>query len=56
MIGIELLDEAAAIAARTYDRVIAGAIEQIDFDAEGLGPATIDAIIAADVLEHLYNP
>ena len=56
VIGIELLDEAAAIAARTYGRVIIGAFEQIDFDAEGLAPGTIDAIIAADVLEHLYNP
>lgn len=56
VIGIELLEAAAAEAATAYDRVITGAIEQVDFDAQGLAPGSIDAIIAADVLEHLYNP
>ena len=56
VIGIELLEAAAAEAAGVYDRVITGAVEQTDFAAEGIAPGTIDAIIAADVLEHLYNP
>ena len=54
--GIEMLDKAAAIAAQAYDRVITGTLEQVDFAAEGLIPGSFDAIIAADVLEHIYNP
>ena len=56
VIGIEMLDKAAANAAEAYDRVIVGAFEQVDFTTEGLPPGSVDAIIAADVLEHLYNP
>jgi len=56
VIGIEMLDKAAAIAAQAYDRVIAGAFENVDFAAEGLTAGSFDAIIAADVLEHIYNP
>lgn len=56
VIGIEMLDKAAAIAAQAYDRVISGTLEQVDFEAEGLIPGSFDAIIAADVLEHIYNP
>ncbi len=54
--GIEMLDEAAAMAAQTYEQVITGTFEQVDFEKEGLKPGSFDAIIAADVLEHLYNP
>ena len=54
--GIEMLDEAAAIAAQAYDSVRTGALEQMDFAAQGLRPGSGDAIIAADVLEHIYNP
>ena len=56
VIGIEMLGKAAAIAAQAYDRVIAGTFEQVDFAAEGLIAGSFDAIIAADVLEHIYNP
>ena len=56
IIGIEMLDKAAAIAAPAYDRVIVGTFEHLDFVAEGLVPGSFDAIVAADVLEHLYNP
>lgn len=56
VIGIEMLDKAAAVAAKAYDRVISGALEQVDFAAEGLTAGSFDAIIAADVLEHIYNP
>jgi len=56
VIGIEMLEKAAAIAAETYDRIITGKFEEIDFDAERIAPGSVDAIIAADVLEHLYNP
>lgn len=54
--GIEMLDKAAAIAAQSYERVITGTFEQVDFEKAGLKPGSFDAIIAADVLEHLYNP
>jgi len=56
VIGIEMLDKAAAMAAQAYDRVIAGTFEQVDFETEGLIAGSFDAIIAADVLEHIYNP
>lgn len=51
-----MLDKAAAMAAQTYEQVITGTFEQVDFEKEGLKPGSFDAIIAADVLEHLYNP
>jgi SAM-dependent methyltransferase len=56
VIGIEMLGKAAAIAAQAYDRVISGTFEQIDFEAEGLIASSFDTIIAADFLEHIYNP
>lgn len=56
VIGIEMLDKAAAMAAQIYDQVIVGTFEQVDFEKEGLKPGSFDAIIAADVLEHIYNP
>ena len=56
VVGIEMLDRAAAMAAQVYDQVIVGTFEQVDFAAQGLKPGSFDAIIAADVLEHIYNP
>lgn len=56
VVGIEMLEKAAAMAAEAYDRVIVGTLEQLDFEREQLLPHSFDAIIAADVLEHLFNP
>jgi 2-polyprenyl-3-methyl-5-hydroxy-6-metoxy-1,4-benzoquinol methylase len=56
VVGIEKLGKAAEEASQIYDRVIVGAFEQIDFTDNGLDPKSFDAIIAGDVLEHLYNP
>jgi 2-polyprenyl-3-methyl-5-hydroxy-6-metoxy-1,4-benzoquinol methylase len=56
VIGIEKLDTAAAEASRIYDRVIVGTFEKIDFADNGLADGSFDAIITADILEHLYNP
>jgi 2-polyprenyl-3-methyl-5-hydroxy-6-metoxy-1,4-benzoquinol methylase len=56
VIGIECLAAAAARARESYDRVIEASIETIHFEAEGLMPGSMDAIVAADVLEHLVNP
>ena len=54
--GIEYLEAAAAIAAKTYDHVIRQRIEDIDFDQEGIAYGSLDIIVAANVLERLYNP
>ncbi len=56
VVGIEMLEKAAAVAAEAYDRVIVGTLEQLDFEREQLQPHSFDAIIAADVLEHIFNP
>lgn len=54
VIGIELSAAAAKHAAKDYDEVIVASVENMDFPADKF--ADFDAIIAADVLEHLYNP
>jgi 2-polyprenyl-3-methyl-5-hydroxy-6-metoxy-1,4-benzoquinol methylase len=51
------MDPVAAKIARTrIDKVIEAKLEDIDFAAEGIAPASIDTFIAGDVLEHLYDP
>jgi len=54
--GIELNRAAAARAVGRIDQVIGGKLENIDFAAEGIAPGSIDTVILADVLEHLYDP
>jgi SAM-dependent methyltransferase len=53
MVGIELLPAAAEKARAIYDQVFTGRFEALD-----LAPLAgqFDAIVAADVLEHLYHP
>ena len=54
--GIEL-NEAAAEAARTrVDKVATGRFEEVDLEALGIAPGSLDTVILADVLEHLYDP
>jgi O-antigen biosynthesis protein len=53
-IGIEIVPEAAQRAAERIDRVVVGSAESIDFVAEGI--AGVDAVLLADVLEHLVDP
>ena len=53
LVGVEIAPEAAAAAARIYDRVFNSATELLDVDQIG-GP--FDTIIAADVIEHLVDP
>ena len=51
--GIEILDKAAELARETYDEVHVCKLEDLDIsDWQG----KFDTIIAADVLEHMYNP
>lgn len=54
--GIEISPAAARAARARIDRVIEKRLEDIDFEAEGIGPGSIDTFIAGDVLEHLYDP
>src|SRR5919198_1484135 len=55
VVGVELNAEAAQLAAVHCDRVLVGDAEEIDLEAE-LGGERFDAILFADVLEHLRDP
>jgi 2-polyprenyl-3-methyl-5-hydroxy-6-metoxy-1,4-benzoquinol methylase len=56
VIGVEMLEPAARVAAEAYDTVLLGTLESLDFDDAGLAPGSFDAIVLADVLEHMVNP
>lgn len=53
-IGIEIVPEAARRAQDRLDRVVVGSAETLDWRAEGI--AGVDAVLLADVLEHLADP
>jgi len=55
VVGIEFDPKMARRAEEHSERVIVADLDTIDFDAE-LGEERFDAIVAADVLEHLKNP
>jgi SAM-dependent methyltransferase len=55
VVGIELDAEAARLAVAHCDRILIGDAEELDFEAE-LGGERFDAVLFADVLEHLRDP
>jgi len=54
--GIELNRAAGEIAAQKIDRVLIGKFEDFNLEQEGIRKGTLDAVLLADVLEHIYNP
>lgn len=55
VVGMEIDPEMAKMATPWCERMIVGNIESMDL-AETLGDDRFDVIVAADVLEHLYDP
>jgi SAM-dependent methyltransferase len=56
VIGVEAVTAAADRAQGRVDRLIRANVETLDFHAAHIEPGTLDLIIVADVLEHLYDP
>jgi 2-polyprenyl-3-methyl-5-hydroxy-6-metoxy-1,4-benzoquinol methylase len=54
--GVEMNRAAAATASQKIDRVLLGKFEDFDLEREGIAKGTLDAVLLADVLEHMYNP
>ena len=55
-LGIELDQQAADEARSGMDRVLTGDIEKMNLDHYDIRKNTLDLVIFADVLEHLYDP
>jgi O-antigen biosynthesis protein len=55
-IGIEPNKRAADLARGRVDQVFTGTFEEVDLVAEGIAHGSIDSVVAADVLEHMYDP
>ena len=54
--GIEINQAAAQQAAKKLDHVLLGKFEDFDLEREGIAKGSLDGVILADVLEHMYNP
>lgn len=54
--GVELSAEAAKIARARLDVVICQKFEEADPESHGIAKGSIDTVILADVLEHMYDP
>lgn len=56
VLGIEINKATLGLARQRLDRVIEGSIEELDLLNYGIALGSIDTVILADVLEHMYNP
>ncbi len=55
-IGIEPNEATAKLASKNLDQVLCGKFEDFNLEAEGIAPGSVDTVVAADVLEHMYDP
>jgi 2-polyprenyl-3-methyl-5-hydroxy-6-metoxy-1,4-benzoquinol methylase len=53
--GVELFPDAAAQAEKVMDKVWCGHFDKLSFEKE-IEPASLDAVLCLDVLEHLEDP
>jgi len=56
VVGIEVNEGAARVAATRIDQVLQGKFEDFNLESEGIRKGSIDTVIVADVLEHMYDP
>ncbi|MBS4095599.1 MAG: methyltransferase domain-containing protein [Sulfuricella sp.] len=56
VVGVEPLVDAAKLAGQKLDQVLTGKLEEINLEDAGITPGSVDTIILADVLEHMYDP
>lgn len=54
--GIEPNLATANVARTRLDQVLCGLLEDFDLEKEGIARSSIDTVVAADVLEHMYDP
>ena len=55
-IGIEPNRATADIAAQNLDQVLCGKFEDLVLEDQGIAHGSVDTVILADVLEHMYDP
>ena len=55
-IGIEPNEATAILASKNLDMVLCGKFEEINLLEHGIAHGSVDTVVAADVLEHMYDP